>query len=336
MPPGRPIVLVALASLLLASPAITGCVASREKTEPSKVTNLRAEQVPQGALLSWDEFPRGIAVSYVLYRDGRKLAEMRADNRTFLDAEVRPAESHRYAVSAVNGAGREGARSADVRFVFRQSLALIQDAPVKRGFVNLTVASVEPGLTWRDLTVLIGPATIQRDEEAYRDRREAWTHTVPRDELVDQDDKLLLFAPGKAVRNATIEVRLPTGEVLVKELLRGRPTVNLTMRQERNATANLVSLLVVNVTLLDNHRDVTRARPDVIPRWDTLDVRVNGTAVPYRLDERMESWSNDIPSDEVIRRGSRINIRSLHVGPTATVIVSDIEAGEESFRVRLR
>lgn len=328
---GRDFLTLSLVGLVL----LAGCT-TPAATSASKVTDLRIEQVPDGARLTWDEFPRGVAKSFIVLREGQKIGEVQSPLRTFLDKAVEPGKAYRYAVDPVMPNGSKGGRSSIESFTFQRSLALQQDERVNRGFVNLTVVQVTPGVRWADLKVIVGGAVVARDDGAYRDRTEAWTSTSPREPLVDLGEKLQIFAPGKAKRNATIEVQLTDGTRLVSEFLQGRPTLNLTLKQERNATANLVGLQVLDITWRDGARDVTSSFPSLIPRWSALTVRVNGTLVPYSTDQRVGSWYHSVPSDDVIRRGGHLSVQSPLIVPGAVVVVTDAEATEESFRTTLR
>lgn len=310
---------------------LAGCTTPAAQ-EVSFAERLRVDQVPEGARLSWDETPRGIASSFVVYRDGAKLATVKSPLRTYLDETVAHDREYAYRVSAVMPNGTETRATEEETFTYRLSLALIQDARVDRGFVNLSVLQVSPGLEWADLTVLVKGSPIARSEDAYRERGEAWTHTAPRDPLTDLGERLQIHAPGKVVRNATLEVRLADGTVLLQQFLEGRPTLNLTLRQERNATEGGVSFSVQKIRWFDGSRDVTTEHSGLTPLWTDLGVVVDGARLPYVTDNRPESWTQDSPGDNVIRIGDRLIMRSSLVKAGATVVFMDASATQESFR----
>lgn len=324
-----------LAASALAA-GLAGCFAPSATDAISVVGNVRVEQDPKGARVTWTEEPVGRADGFIVYRDGRILQNVTAPARSFLDETVQPDVTVRYSVQPYDDDGTRGRRSSSVEFRYRQSLTLVADEDrwVNRGYANLSLAEVTPGIRWDGIVVTVNGKTLLRNDAAYRDHREAWTHSDARDALADLGERLQLFSPTEVVRNATLEVKLSNGDVLAKVQLAGRPTFNLTMRQERNVTAGLVSFVVVGSKLLDENRDVTASWPGVTPRWSALEVLVNGTRVPYAADGRLGSWGHDVPSDDVLRSGTRATLRLAPnaLTPGAVVIVRDAEANEESYR----
>lgn len=327
----------------LTATTLAGCVAPggiAERQRDSTVTDLAVTQSSEGgARLSWDEFPRGTAKAFNVYKNGKNVATVDAPTRTWLDTDVVPQVEVTYTVAAVMKDGTESEKAIPVSFTLRQSLTLVQDKDVSRGFVNFTVAEVTPGLKWSGLEVRVAGKTIPRDELAYDNEQESWTHSDFEDDLVDLGETLRVYAPGKVVRHRLVEVALADrGVILDDPILQGRPVLNLTMEQDvRNATAGLVSIKVDGWAWMEAYRDVTDEHPDLVPRWRDLAVYVNGTRVPFNHDGRDGSWWNENPADEVIREGGRLNLRAsglVHAG--AVVTVKDDVSSQESFRLVLR
>lgn len=84
---------------------------------PAAVTGLRAVPAPASIELSWDTAGPDVT-AYRIYRaegDGafQRIAESGAVP-TYSDRAVQAGKTYRYEVAAVNGSGREGARSAPV------------------------------------------------------------------------------------------------------------------------------------------------------------------------------------------------------------------------------
>lgn len=323
--------------LLAVSALLAGCFTPAASEALSRVGNVRVEQDPEGARISWTEEPVGRATAFNLYRDNRLLAKVESPARTYLDKTVTAGARVFYSVAPLDKDGTEGRRSSPIEFTFQESMTLLADEDrwVNRGYANLSVAEVTPGIQWDEIVVSVNGKLLQRNDAAYLQHREAWTHSDPRDALADLGERLRIFSPTEVYRNATLEVKLATGgKVLAKQQLPGRPTFNLTMRQERNATNGLVSFAVASVKLLDENRDVTASWPGITPRWSALEVLVNGTIVPYSADGHLGSWGHDVPSDDVLRVGGRMTLRltseALHGG--AVVLVRDAEMNEESYR----
>lgn len=335
---GSPLLTLLVAGAIVAT-ALAGCT-TPAVTQPSKVTHLEASQDSEGgARLTWDEFPRGNAKSFRVFKDGVQVANVQAPVRTWLDRDVQPGVTVSYTVAAVMKNGEVGEKALPVRFTWRDSLSLSQATDVSRGFANFTVAEVSPGLKWSSLELRVAGKVIPLDDLAYEAERESWTHASPDDDLVDLGETLYVFAPGKITRNRILEVAIADrGTILDDHLLEGRPFLNLTLEQSaRNATDGLANVVVKEWAWMEDYRDVTAEHPALVPRWSDLEISVNGTRLTHRTDQRNGSWWHDNPTDDVIREGGSFSLRAsglVHAG--AVVTVRDAVAGYDAFIVVLR
>ncbi|MHB8606550.1 MAG: hypothetical protein ACYDCK_15005 [Thermoplasmatota archaeon] len=331
----RPSVMLAIAAIAL---LVAGCVKPTVQ-QAGEIRSLTVDQVGAngavGARLIWEDFPRTDDASFQVYRDGVKIGTVDAPTRSYFDAPLVPDRAYAYQVSSITHDGSTGALSAPVSFTLTQSMRVAQDVPLGRGFVNLSVVSVSPGLAWSGLTVLIGGANITLDDIAYTSERRAWSHTEPGDDIVDLHENLEVYAPGEVVRNATLDVRLGA-KLLAHSILDGRPDLNVSFQPTRNVSVGLEAAVVRSVKWFDGGHDVTASNPNTVARWSDLLVSVNGTALRYDPTLAAGSWSHENAQDDILRVGGIIEFHAdpalLH--PGAIITIRDAIEGGTVFVIR--
>lgn len=317
--------------------AFAGCVATTPAVK-SQITNLAvALSEDGGARVTWDENPRGTSFTYVVYRDGREVEQVASPDRSFLDKTIVSGRTYGYQVKGIDGQGRETAPlSPIVNFTYRIFLSLTQEDRINRGYANFTVESRSASLRWTDLSVTLSDETLPASPSGFAVNG-TWTHTNPRDALVDLGEKLEILSTRDVRRNATLVVSLANGGQLLKMTLEGRPAINLTLRQERNATEGRVALLVQSVSFVDNGRVVQPTDASLAPRWSALDIAVAGRMLRYDPLLRDASWSHENVDDAVIRVGEHLTLRhDALMARGARVTVTDAEAGEIAATAVLR